>query len=122
MFENSNLTTLRNDLNLTSIGNAVASTDWQVTASNVTINNSIGLLYGKIKFIGNSTPAWGSAVGNFPNYVSGYTLPLLLFRTDGNLCLTATVSIGGVIKVYNPDLAKIVPGAEFDFQTVYKVK
>lgn len=113
--------TLRNDLDPTSIGNAVASTDWQITASNITINNSIGLIYGKTTYTGTGTPAWGSTVGTFPNYHSGYNLPLLLFRTDGNLCLTATVSTDGVIRVYYPDLAKIVNGAEFHFQAIYAV-
>lgn len=99
----------------------MGTTDWQVIASNITINNSIGLIYGKITYTGASTPAWGSTVGNFPNYHSGYNLPLVLFRTDGTLCLTASVDTAGYIKVYNPDLTKIVTNAEFHFQATYAV-
>jgi len=44
-----------------------------------------------------------------------------LFRTNGDLYLTASVGTGGVIKVYNPDITKIVTGAEFHFQATYVV-
>lgn len=112
---------LNSNLTAKSIGNAIASTGWEVTASNITINNSIGLLYGQIIYTGTNTPAWGSTIGNFPNYHSGYILPLLLFRTSGDLCLTASVGTDGAVKVYNPDISKIVTGAEFHFQTSYVV-
>lgn len=120
---NSNLVMKANasDLNAKSIGNAIANTGWEITASNLTINNTIGLLYGKIKYTGTNTPAWGNVVGNFPNYHSGYNLPLLLYRTSGDLCLTASVNTGGTIFVYNPDISKIVTGAEFHFQATYVV-
>ena len=74
-----------------------------------------------MKFVGNNAPVWGDTIGNFPNYHSIYTLPLLLFRTNGDLYLTASVGTGGVIKVYNPDITKIVTGAEFHFQATYVV-
>lgn len=118
---NEKITKLNSNLTAKSIGNAIANTGWEVIASNITINNTIGLLYGKIKYTGTNTPAWGSIVGNFPNYASGYMLPLLLYRTSGDLCLTASVNTGGTIFVYNPDVSKIVTGAEFHFQATYVV-
>lgn len=112
---------LNSNLMPKSIGNAVANAGWEVIASNITINNAFGMLYGKITYRGAGTPSWGSIVGTFPNYHSGYSLPILLWRTSGDLCLTATVDTLGAIRLYNPDLSKIVTGKEFHFQASYIV-
>lgn len=113
---------LNSNLTLRSLGNAIAREGWEVIASNLTMGNGIGVLFGRIKFIGTNTLVWGDVVGNFPNYESNYILPLLLFRTSGDLFLTAMVDTSGLIRVYNPDFSKIVTGADFHFQAIYVVK
>ena len=111
---------LNSDLALEDVGNATATTNWTVVASNRVMNNDLGMVYGKIIHNVSTPPVWGELVATFPNFRSYYDIPLVLYCTDGNLYITANLNSAGQIKLYNPDLAKLnTKDKVYSFTAVY---
>lgn len=114
------ITKQNRDLALEDIGNATASANWTVIASNRVMNNDLGMVFGKIIHNVSTTPVWGELVATFPNFQSYYDIPLVLYCTDGNLYITANLNSAGQIKLYNPDLAKLnTKDKVYSFTAVY---
>lgn len=101
------------------IGNATSSPGWNITASNIRMQNGIGVLYGSIKHTVTDVPAWGDRIGIFPNHKNKYWIPLTLFSLDGEIILSAAVNTIGEIKLYRPDYVKLNAIREYNFFAVY---
>lgn len=102
-----------------SIGNAVSAAGWDVTASNVVINN-IGLLYGTIVRNMDGNPSWGETIATYPNFKSMYNTPILLYCTDGTLLVTANINTSGGIRLFGPDFEKMnKKGKAYHFSATY---
>lgn len=110
---------VNSNLSVKSIGNAVSATGWDVTASNVVINN-IGILFGTIVRNADGAPNWGETIATYPNFKSPYNIPVLLFCTDGSLFVTANIETTGAIRVFGPDFDKLnQKGKAYHFSASY---
>ena len=87
------------------------SSGWKGTVSIVKIINQFLLIYGTVTRTASQAPSWGEVVGTGGILSVAYWIPIIAFKTTGDYIMSfAYSSSSGQMRVFSPDLAKIVTG------------